>query len=142
MTLWQWGLTALATVTLLAAMAAAALMLITRKTRRLADHAAEIAILCRRLIADSRVSQLQKLKLRALVGYLALPLDLIPDFIPIIGRLDDALIAGVAIRVALRSTDAHLIDHHWPGTQPPPRAIARRGRLRRATNHARPSAAS
>jgi uncharacterized membrane protein YkvA (DUF1232 family) len=141
MTMWQWGLAALATLTLLATVGAAALVLIKRKTRRLADHTPEIAILCQRLIADPQVSLSQKFKLRALGGYLALPLDLIPDFIPIIGRLDDALVAGVAIRVALRSTDRHLIDHHWPGTQPPPKAITRRGLLRRATNHAGPSAA-
>jgi uncharacterized membrane protein YkvA (DUF1232 family) len=142
MTLWQWGLTALATLVLLGIVGAAVLMLIKRRTRRLAGHAPEIAILCQRLIADPRVPALERLKLRVLAGYLALPLDLIPDFIPIIGRLDDALIAGVAIRVALRATDAHLIDHHWPGELPPPKAIGRRGLLRRATNHVRSSAAA
>jgi uncharacterized membrane protein YkvA (DUF1232 family) len=142
MTLWQWGLTALAILVLFGTMAAAAVMLIKRRTRRLADHAPQIAILCQRLIADPRLPALDKLKLRVLAGYLALPLDLIPDFIPIIGRLDDALIAGIAIRVALRSTDAHLIGHHWPGTQPPPNAIAGRRLRRRASNHVRASAAA
>jgi uncharacterized membrane protein YkvA (DUF1232 family) len=66
---------------------------------------------------------------------LDLPLDLIPDFIPIVGRLDDAIIVALAIRTALRAANADLIRQHWPGPQPPPNGILRRakGRTRSAT---------
>lgn len=133
MTLWQWGLIALGTLALLGAACAATLALIKRKARELAKHAPEITILCRRLIDDPRVSPLDKLKLRTLAGYLSLRFDLIPDLIPIIGRLDDALVVALAIRTALRSANADLIRQHWPGPQPPPNRILRRANARTRT---------
>ena len=101
----------------------------------LAGYAPEITILCERLVNDPRVSPFDKLKLRALAWYLSLRLDLIPDFIPIIGRLDDALVVAIAIHTAIKSADADLIRQHWPGPQPAPNSILRRakGRTRPAT---------
>jgi uncharacterized membrane protein YkvA (DUF1232 family) len=142
MNLWQWGLIALGTLGLIGAACAATVALIKRKARGLAQHAGDIAILCRRLITDPRVSPIDKLKLRALAGYLALPLDLIPDFIPIIGRLDDALVVALAIRTALRSADSELICQHWPGPQPPPRNILHRARGRARSSTAWSSASA
>jgi uncharacterized membrane protein YkvA (DUF1232 family) len=130
MTVWQWALIALATLAIVGATGVAMLALIKRRARGLARHAPEVTILCRRLIDDPRVSPIDKLKLRALAGYLSLRLDLIPDFIPIIGRLDDALVVALAIRTALRSADAELIRKHWPGPQPPPSRILRRAKGR------------
>jgi uncharacterized membrane protein YkvA (DUF1232 family) len=134
MTLWQWGLLTLAVFALLVCAVGAALVLVRRRARKLADHAPEIRLLCEGLIDDPRVLPHHRFVLRALVGYLNLPLDLIPDFIPIIGRLDDALITALAIRVALRSANPELVRQHWPGPQPPPRSILRRakGRARSA----------
>ena len=135
MTLWQWGLIALATLALLGALAALALAAIKRKARTLAGYAPEITILCARLIHDPRVSPFDKLKLRVLAWYLGLRVDLIPDFIPIIGRLDDALVVAIAIHTALKSADADLIRQHWPGPQPAPNSVLRRakGRTRAGT---------
>jgi uncharacterized membrane protein YkvA (DUF1232 family) len=133
MTLWQWGLIALATVTLATMAVATTLALIKRKTRRFARHAPQVTILCRDLIGDPRVSPFNKLILRVLVGYLELPLDLIPDFIPIIGRLDDELVVGLAIRTALRSANAELIRQHWPGPETPPKHILKRAKGRART---------
>ena len=135
MTLWQWGLIALTTLALLGLTAAAALALIKRKASRLAAQAPEIRVLCHGLIHDPRVLPHHRLVLRALARYLELPLDLIPDFIPIVGRLDDALITALAIRIAMRSANVKLIRQHWPGPQPPPKTIMRRakGRTRPAT---------
>jgi uncharacterized membrane protein YkvA (DUF1232 family) len=67
-----------------------------------------------------------------LARYLELPLDLIPDVIPIIGRLDDALITALAIRAAMRAANADLIRQYWPGPQAPPKSILRhaKGRTR------------
>ncbi len=135
MTLWQWALIALAIFVLLGLVAAATLALIKRKASRLAGQAPEVRVLCQGLIDDPRVLPHHRLVLRALARYLDLPLDLIPDFIPIVGRLDDAVITALAIRVAMRSANAELIRQHWPGPQPPPRSIVRRakGRTRPAS---------
>jgi uncharacterized membrane protein YkvA (DUF1232 family) len=137
MTLWQWGLVALATVALLGGAAAAAIALIKRRVRRLNRYAPEVRILCDALIDDPSVLPHHKLVLRALSRYLDLPLDLIHDFIPIIGRLDDALITALAIRAAMRAANADLIHQYWPGPQPPPKSI-----LRRAKGRTRSRAAS
>jgi uncharacterized membrane protein YkvA (DUF1232 family) len=134
MTIWQWALIVLAAFVLFTATCAAALALIKRRVSRLADHAPEIRVLCRALIDDPRVLPYHKLVLRALTRYLALPLDLIPDFIPLIGRLDDALITALVIRAAMRFSNADLIRQHWPGPQPPPKSL-----LRRAKGRALPS---
>jgi uncharacterized membrane protein YkvA (DUF1232 family) len=137
MTLWQWGLIALATLLLAAAAVAATLALIKHRTRRFAEHAQEVTILCRDLIADPRVSPFNKLVLRVLVGYLELPLDLIPDFIPVIGRFDDALVVGLAIRTALRAADPDLVRQYWPGPEAPPKHILKRAKGRARTAPAR-----
>ncbi len=55
----------------------------------------------RLLLSDPRVGWPAKLTLIVLVGYLALPFDLIPDFIPVVGQLDDAAVAFVAIAVLI-----------------------------------------
>jgi uncharacterized membrane protein YkvA (DUF1232 family) len=136
MTFWQWGLIALAILSLLGAAAVVTIALIKRKAGRLAAQAPQIRTLCQALIDDPRVRPHHKLVLRALAYYLDLPLDLIPDFIPVVGRLDDALIVALAIRTALRSANAELIRQHWPGPQRPPSSILRRakGRTRQAVS--------
>jgi uncharacterized membrane protein YkvA (DUF1232 family) len=74
-------------------------------------------VLVRRLLGDPRVPRRHKLLLGALVGYLALPLDLVPDFIPIAGHIDDALIVVVALRAVLRGSGSELLREHWPGPE-------------------------
>jgi uncharacterized membrane protein YkvA (DUF1232 family) len=128
MHLWQWGLIALATLAVLGAACALTISLIKRRANRLANQAPQILILCQALTKDPRVLPHHRLILRALARYLELPLDLIPDFIPIIGRLDDALITALAIRTAMRSANAELIRQHWPGPQPPPSSLLRRAK--------------
>lgn len=44
-----------------------------------------------------------------------MPIDLIPDFIPVVGVLDDAVLAAIALRYALRGGGPDLIREHWPG---------------------------
>jgi uncharacterized membrane protein YkvA (DUF1232 family) len=50
-----------------------------------------------------------------LVAYLAVPFDLVPDFIPIAGQLDDAIIVALVLRRILRAGGQDLLREHWPG---------------------------
>jgi uncharacterized membrane protein YkvA (DUF1232 family) len=67
------------------------------------------------LLHDSRVPRRRKALLVALVGYLAMPFDLIPDFIPVAGQLDDVILVAVVLRLLLRANGADLVREHWPG---------------------------
>jgi uncharacterized membrane protein YkvA (DUF1232 family) len=88
-----------------------------RDARDLARFIPDCIVLLRRLLGDPRVPRRHKLLLGALVGYLALPIDLVPDFIPVAGQLDDALVAVLALRVVLRASGSDLLREHWPGPE-------------------------
>jgi uncharacterized membrane protein YkvA (DUF1232 family) len=62
------------------------------------------------LLKDSRTPFIAKIFLFLAVGYLALPFDLIPDFIPILGQLDDLIIIPFLIWIALQSIPSDLIE--------------------------------
>jgi uncharacterized membrane protein YkvA (DUF1232 family) len=84
--------------------------------RDVARFIRDCIVLVRRLLGDPRVPRRHKLLLGALVGYLALPFDLVPDFIPIAGHLDDALLVVLALRAVLRGS-GELLREHWPGPE-------------------------
>jgi uncharacterized membrane protein YkvA (DUF1232 family) len=83
--------------------------------RALAGFIPDCLILCQRLLRDPRLPRRKRLVLLALIGYLALPFDLIPDFIPVAGQLDDALLVALVLRSLLRGSGERLIREHWPG---------------------------
>ncbi len=83
--------------------------------RALAGFIPDCIVLFRRLLADERVPRRRRLLLAALIGYLAMPIDLIPDFIPIAGQLDDAIIVALVLRSVLRAGGPELLREHWPG---------------------------
>jgi len=98
--------------------------------RRMDAHALvrfipDCLVLLRRLIGDERVPRRRKLALLALVVYLSIPIDLVPDFIPVVGQLDDVIIAALALRYALRSGGPDLLTQHWPGPDRSLRAVIR-----------------
>jgi uncharacterized membrane protein YkvA (DUF1232 family) len=72
-------------------------------------------VLVRRLLGDPRVPRRSKLLLGGVVGYLAMPFDLVPDFIPVAGQLDDAVVVVLGLRAILRSSGPELLHEHWPG---------------------------
>ncbi|MFL5959134.1 MAG: YkvA family protein [Gaiellaceae bacterium] len=83
--------------------------------RALATFIPDCIVLVSRLARDPRVPRRRKLLLLALVGYLALPFDLVPDFIPVAGQLDDAIVVALVLRRFVRAGGAPLIREHWPG---------------------------
>lgn len=116
------GVTVLAYLALIAT-----LVLVGRQTeaRALARFIPDCLVLLRRLIGDERVPRGRKLVLVALVAYLSVPIDLVPDFLPVVGQLDDVLIAGLALRYALRSGGPELLREHWPGPDRSLQAVMR-----------------
>ena len=86
-----------------------------QEARALAGFVPDCAILFSRLARDERVPRRHKLVLGLLVAYLALPFDLVPDFIPVAGQLDDALLVAFALRTILRGSGRQLVQEHWPG---------------------------
>lgn len=85
----------------------------------------DCVVLLRRLVVDPRVPASRKLVLALLVAYLLSPIDLVPDFVPVAGQLDDVLVAGLALRVALRRSPPSLIEELWPGPAESLRVVER-----------------
>ncbi|MFE5839860.1 DUF1232 domain-containing protein [Arthrobacter sp. NPDC056493] len=70
----------------------------------------------RRLTADKTVSLGVRVKLILLLAYLLLPLDLVPDFLPVIGCADDVIIVALVLRSVIRSAGPEPLRRHWPGS--------------------------
>jgi uncharacterized membrane protein YkvA (DUF1232 family) len=85
--------------------------------RAVAGFIPDCIVLFHRLLHDDRVSRRHKLLVVALIGYLALPIDLVPDFIPVAGQLDDAIVVAFVLRLVLRSGGPEVLREHWPGPQ-------------------------
>lgn len=83
-----------------------------RMIARLVPHC---AVLFKRLLSDPRVSRGWKVASALALVYLAFPFDLVPDFIPVVGQLDDAVIIALVLRGLLRSAGPRLMREHWPG---------------------------
>jgi uncharacterized membrane protein YkvA (DUF1232 family) len=72
--------------------------------------------LLKRLAADPALPRGVRIRLWLLLAYLIIPIDLVPDFIPIIGYADDAIIVAIALRSVIRHAGPEAIQNHWPGT--------------------------
>jgi uncharacterized membrane protein YkvA (DUF1232 family) len=83
--------------------------------RALAGFVPDCAVLFSRLLRDPDLPRRHRLLLKLLIAYLALPLDLVPDFIPVAGQLDDAVIVALVLRIVLRGSGGELVRRHWPG---------------------------
>jgi uncharacterized membrane protein YkvA (DUF1232 family) len=82
-------------------------------------------VLFRRLLVDPRVPRSRKWALGALLAYLALPIDLVPDFLPVVGQLDDAILVGFVLRRLVRSISAAVVTELWPGPERSLRVLLR-----------------
>ena len=76
----------------------------------------DVLRLLRRLASDPELPRGVRWRLGALIAYLALPIDLVPDFIPVIGYADDAVVVALALRSVVRAAGPEAIDRHWTGT--------------------------
>jgi uncharacterized membrane protein YkvA (DUF1232 family) len=76
----------------------------------------DVLRLLRRLLADSSLSRTVRIYVALLLAYLLSPIDLVPDFIPILGYAEDAVIAAIALRSIVRRAGAQALRRHWPGT--------------------------
>jgi uncharacterized membrane protein YkvA (DUF1232 family) len=72
--------------------------------------------LVRRLAADNTLPRGVRIRLTLLLAYLAIPIDLIPDFIPVLGYADDAIIVTAILRSVVRRAGLDAVRAHWPGT--------------------------
>ena len=86
-----------------------------RDARALVRLVPDCVVLFKRLLTDPRVDWWRKVVLVLVIAYVASPIDLVPDFIPIAGQLDDAILIVIAIRVLLRGGGPRLLSEHWPG---------------------------
>lgn len=72
--------------------------------------------LIKRLAGDGTLPRDVRIRLALLLAYLALPIDLIPDFIPVLGYADDAIIVTWVLRGVVRRAGIRAVRKHWPGT--------------------------
>jgi uncharacterized membrane protein YkvA (DUF1232 family) len=119
----------------LALYAAAVLALVVAGRRTdaaaLARFIPDCVVLVRRLAADPALPRASRLALVALAGYLVLPFDLVPDFIPVAGQLDDAILVALVLRHVLRAAGPEAVGRCWPGPERSLRAVLRLASLPR-----------
>ena len=72
--------------------------------------------LIRRLAGDDTLPSGVRMRLWLLLAYLAVPFDLIPDFVPIVGYADDAILVALVLRSVIRRAGPQKVADHWPGS--------------------------
>ena len=77
----------------------------------------DVLRLLRRLASDKSMPRGVRIKLGLVMAYLALPIDLVPDFIPVLGYADDAIIVAAVLRSVVRHAGIDAVRAHWPGTE-------------------------
>jgi uncharacterized membrane protein YkvA (DUF1232 family) len=82
------------------------------KSKEIARSFKRELIVYQSVLRDERTPGRAKFLLALAIGYLCMPFDLIPDFIPVIGHLDDAIIVPALVIMALRSVPGDLISEH------------------------------
>ena len=85
----------------------------------------DVLRLIRRLAADKTLPSGVRIRLWLLLAYLALPFDLIPDFIPVLGYADDAIIVTAVLRSTVRRAGIVAVQGHWPGSDEGLAALSR-----------------
>ena len=113
----DWLLVSVGVVLALYALLVVALLVAGRRSsaRAVAGFVPDCVVLFRRLLGDPRIPRRRKVVLGLLLAYLVMPIDLVPDFIPVAGQLDDAIVVVLVLRSVLRAGGPELVREHWPG---------------------------
>jgi uncharacterized membrane protein YkvA (DUF1232 family) len=98
------------------------------QARELAALLPNLVVLFRGLLGDDRVPMSSKAWLWFALAWFVSPIDLVPEFIPVAGPLDDAIIAALVLRHVLRRTDRTILADHWRGEPATLDTILRFGR--------------
>jgi uncharacterized membrane protein YkvA (DUF1232 family) len=108
------GLVSLVVIWLLAILA---LVVLGRRSaaRELATLIPNMLVLFRGLLGDPRVPRSSKWWIWFAIVWFVSPIDLIPEFIPVVGPLDDAIVAALVLRHVLKRTDRQVLSDHWRG---------------------------
>lgn len=133
---WSWLLVSVAVILAVYGAFLFWLLVVGRRedARAMATFIPDCVVLVSRLAREPRVPRRRKLLLFLVVAYLLLPIDLVPDFIPVAGQLDDAIIVAVVLRRFLRAGGEPLVGELWPG---PERSLGLILSLTSAGSHAR-----
>lgn len=116
---WRVVLGCVAGVTLLWAALIIALWVVKPEAGRLRESMRllpDVVRLLPRLARDQTLPRGVRVRLWLLLGYLATPFDLVPDFVPVLGYADDAVIVAWTLRSVVRRCGRDALAHHWPGT--------------------------
>ncbi len=89
----------------------------------------DVLRLIRGLATDRTVPGRTRALLWLAMAYLATPIDLVPDFVPVVGYADDVILVGAVLRAAVRGAGPGAVRRHWPGTPDGLRAVWRLARL-------------
>lgn len=87
------------------------------EARALARLVPDCFVLARGLLGDEEVPARCKVALVGLIAYLASPIDLVPDFLPVVGVLDDAILVVLTLRWILRTAGPERVCRHWRGSR-------------------------
>ncbi len=125
----------IAVIVALYVVAIGVLVLVGRRTaaKEIATLLPNLLMLFKGLVSDPRVPRSSKALLVFGAAWIASPIDLIPEFIPILGPLDDAVVAALILRRLVKTTGEDVVAEHWRGDEDTLRRILRLARL-----HVRP----
>jgi uncharacterized membrane protein YkvA (DUF1232 family) len=115
---WAWLAIALGVTLALWVLLVLVLLILGRRrdAREVARFIPDCIVLFKRLLQDARVPRRAKLAVVLLIPYLAMPFDLVPDFIPIAGQLDDAILIAAVMAYVTRRAGRKVIEELWPGS--------------------------
>jgi uncharacterized membrane protein YkvA (DUF1232 family) len=130
---WAWSLVGVVGGLLVLWLALLAVLWLTRpddlRLRELLRLLPDVVRLLRRLAADGTLPRGVRVRLWLLLGYLALPVDLVPDVVPVLGYADDAVVVALVLRSVVRRAGPEAVARHWPGTPEGLAAVRRLARL-------------
>jgi uncharacterized membrane protein YkvA (DUF1232 family) len=86
------------------------------RARELLRLLPDVLRLVRRLAGDGTLPRGVRVRLWLVLAYLAMPIDLVPDFVPVLGHADDAIVVALVLRSVVRRAGAAAVERHWPGT--------------------------